>query len=419
MSLQGTRDFFPNQLLLENWFKDKCESSAKKFGYIEYSSSILEKAELYKRDGSDLSSEMYIFTKDGIEMAIRPEMTPTLTRMLMKCHKTITLPARWFSFSQCYRHEATVRGRKREFYQWNVDILGGRHSEIELFSMLVQFFISVGLTSDHVVIKVSDRRIIKSMLEQYEITGDNFYTACNIIDKFNKVSKDEMIQMFKDRLDLKIESDIGDKIYDFIQITSLDELENSMVVDKSITKDLFNIFAMAKSLGFSEWLVFDLSIIRGLGYYTGVVFEGFFKNSELKRAICGGGRYTFDSLSLVGFGMGDVVMMDVLQEQGLLPCLKYQLDFIVIPFSAELFTAATLVANRIRSETRFNAEIYMGSNKLKVALDYSNRVGANVSIIIATEEWKSESVVVKPMTGEVRRQEIKPVDLFIKELSLL
>lgn len=423
-SLPGTRDFYPDDMLPRNWLFNKWHNLSKKFAFKEYDAPILENADLWdKKSGSDILQEMYVFEKAGVKMALRPEMTPSVTRMIINCHKSITLPARWYSVPQCWRYETTARGRRREFYQWNIDIFGAQpiRSEIEIFSILISFLKSVKLTTNDVTIRVSDRRILQEIMDSFGVPADKFVKACNLVDKITKLSKEDLTLMFQEQIGLTSEQ--IDQIYEIVEITDIRDLKK-YIPDSPAVKELEQIMVIFEELGFMDWITFDLSIVRGLAYYTGIVFEGYFKNSELKRAIFGGGRYdnlmaTYgaDPIPAIGFGMGDVVIMDVLNERGLVPRMSHSCDYLVVAFNDSLFPAAMSIANRMRDQTNYSVETYMGKNRLKIALDYGNRTGVKNVIIVAPDEWQSNCITIKPMTGVTKLQRTITLDAFISELT--
>jgi histidyl-tRNA synthetase len=424
---RGTRDFFPDDMLARNWLIDTVwKETAKRYNYREYDSSIVEHADLWDRkDGSDIHNEMYIFEKEGVKLALRPEMTPTLARMVIACNKAQSMPMRWFSVPQCWRYETTARGRKREFYQLNVDIFGGDRikSEIEIFSMIVDFLKKVKLTSTDVVIRVSNRMILQRVLEKMNVTEENFPLACSYIDKIDKLDKKDFCDLLTEKIGLT--KDQIDIIFKIVKIKNINELRD-YIGDDPVIDEMNTIFSICKDIGISEWLELDLSVVRGLSYYTGIIFEGFFKNSDMKRAILGGGRYDnllskygAENIPAIGFGLGDVVIMDVLNEKKLVPKFTHTVDYIVIPFNFELYGDAMRVSNKIREALpNCKLETYMGKDRLKTAYGYADRIGAKFAVLLAPTEWATGKIIVKDLrsTDKDKGVAIK-LDKFISDLK--
>ena len=407
-SVRGTRDFYPDDILIRDWLFDIWRRICKSYAYKEYDAPVVEHALLWNaKSGDDILNEMFTLEKEGVQLVLRPEMTPTLARMVMNCYKTTTQPIRWFSLPQCWRYETTARGRKREFYQLNVDFLANEKNikaEIEIFQLIVDMLNTFLLTNHDVVIRLSDRRILQNLTEKFNIPEAQFAKTCNLIDKINKLSKQDFNDMLHKEIGLSHEQ--IEEIHQIVAIKDPNDLTKHLPNAKELIDELNQLFYVLGQLGISEWFELDLSVVRGLSYYTGIVFEGFFKNSDMKRAILGGGRYdkllaTYggDPLPAVGLGMGDVVLLDVLNERGLIPKLSHKLDYIVIPFDESLFIPATKIAKQIRSYNQnIHVELYASNKyKLKNALDYANRIQANYAIIIAPQEYLNNQIIIKNM----------------------
>eukprot|EP00518_Triparma_eleuthera_P004651 CAMPEP_0182461116 /NCGR_PEP_ID=MMETSP1319-20130603/5779_1 /TAXON_ID=172717 /ORGANISM="Bolidomonas pacifica, Strain RCC208" /LENGTH=416 /DNA_ID=CAMNT_0024660337 /DNA_START=436 /DNA_END=1681 /DNA_ORIENTATION=+ len=321
---KGTRDFYPPDLRLRSWLFSKFRSAASSHGFEEYDAPVLESEAMYVRKaGEEVTDQLYCFEdKGGRRVSLRPEMTPSLARMVMK--QKPTLPLKWTSIPQCWRYERTTRGRRREHYQWNMDVWGvpGVSAEAELLSSMVEFFSSVGLGSDDVGIKVNSRGLIAEVLDGLGIPEDKFARTCVLVDKLEKVPLDAL------RADLE---DIGvtpAQVESLTAVLSRKDLEGVAAAvgpDSASLRELRDLFGLLESYGISPWFEFDASVVRGLSYYTGVVFEAFDRSGAL-RAVAGGGRYdklleSFggDATPAVGFGFGDAVIVELLKDKGLLP----------------------------------------------------------------------------------------------------
>ncbi len=417
---RGTRDFFPGDFRKREWLFNKWRNVSKSASFEEYDAPIMEHADLWNlKSGSDITKEMFCFEKENTQYCLRPEMTPSLTRMMISVYKSITLPARWFSIPQCWRYESTARGRKREFYQWNMDIFGATpiKSEIEILSIIIQFLESVNLTSDDVTIKISDRRLIEEILTSFGIPRQRLNESYNIIDKIPKLAKSDIYQMFND---IGVSAECVNKIFTIIETRDLSEIIQFESVPAY--KEFAKIIQICKDINIWEWIEIDFLVIRGLDYYTGLVFEGFFKNSELKRAILGGGRYdnlmaTYgaEPIPAIGFGMGDVVIMDVLEELKRVPETPKCVDYLVIGFNDSLMTGCYQITNQLRKINQLTVELYIGPSKIKMALNYGNRIGVKYAILIMPEEWANNEIMIRNMVTS--KQEKVNIDIFYNNLK--
>jgi len=419
----GTRDFFPEDMLIREWLFNKWKQISKSFGFVQYDGPVLENAELYTRKGGDdILNEMYSFTKDNVKLSLRPEMTPTVSRMVMKRLPTDVPPFKWFSIPQCWRYENTTRGRKREHYQWNSDIFDAAPitSEIEVLTMIVTFFKSVGLTTDDLTIKVSNRMILQDVLTKMGVSEELFPRACVLIDKLDKLSREDLTNLLKTEIGLTEEN--VNTIYQLCEVTNFDNMIRFLNNETFV--EMKQIFDIAKETGLSDWLSFDASVVRGLSYYTGIVFEGFFKNTTMKRAVCGGGR--FDDLlekygyrervSAIGFGFGDVVILEVLKELNLLPKLSNKCDYLVVPYDMSFYGKAVNISERLRSKG-YNVETYnsnLKKGRISDAYNYADKRGIQYVVLLAPDEWKEGKICVKNMLekDKIRKQSIVEIEDF-------
>eukprot|EP00878_Enallax_costatus_P021966 GHUV01023283.1.p1 GENE.GHUV01023283.1~~GHUV01023283.1.p1 ORF type:complete len:507 (+),score=184.07 GHUV01023283.1:290-1810(+) len=323
---RGTRDFYPEGMRLRNWLFGEWAAVAQLFGFEQFDVPVLESEELFVRKaGEEITDQLYNFQdKGGRRVALRPEITPSLARLVLGKGKQLPLPAKWWTIGQCWRYERMTRGRRREHYQWNMDIIGvqGIEAEAELLAAITTFFTRVGLSSADVGIKVSSRKVLAAVLDRYNVPRDNFAQVCVIVDKLEKLPRDKVEQ---ELASLGVQHETVDGIISALSCRCLDQLLELLGPSGSeALSDLQQLWRLAEGYGYKDWLVFDASVVRGLAYYTGVVFEGFDRAGQL-RAICGGGRYdkllgTFggDNLPCAGFGFGDAVIVELLRDRGLL-----------------------------------------------------------------------------------------------------
>ena len=407
--VRGTRDFYPEEMRLRNWLFDNFDDAALLHGFEEYDAPVLEHEELYTRkQGEEITQQLYNFQDKGDrKVALRPEMTPSLARMVMSRAGALPMPIKWYSIPQCWRYERTQRGRGREHYQWNVDIWGTNEisADAELISVLVTFFEGVGLTEEDLVIRMSSRKVLEEVLGSLGITGDIFAQTCIIVDKMDKLPADVVSEQLAS---LGIEAKAIETIQSTLGIKDMESLRSMLGEESPAVVELTSLFSALDAYGISEWIEFDASIVRGLAYYTGPVFEAHDRAGEL-RAICGGGRYDKllstlggKDLPATGFGFGDMVIMELLAEKGLVPELTSGNDDIVISLSPELRNAAMQVASSLRATGR-SVDLVLEDKRLKWAFKHAERSGAQRLVMVMPDEWKDGKVRIKDLeSGEER-----------------
>lgn len=405
--VRGTRDFYPEDMRLRNWLFERFHSAARSHGFEEYDAPVLESEELYTRKaGEEIVGQLYNFEdKGGRKVALRPEMTPSLARMVMARAGALALPIKWYSIPQCWRYERTQRGRGREHYQWNVDIWGmnGIEADAELLSVLVQFFDSVGLSSEDLVIRISSRKVLEEVLGSLGLEGEIFAQTCVIVDKMDKLPEDVIEAQLSD---LGLSSESISTIRSVLGITDLESLSSALSSDSEALIELQSLFSLCDSYGISDWVSFDASVVRGLAYYTGPVFEAHDRAGNL-RAICGGGRYDKligtlggNDLPATGFGFGDMVVMELLADKGLLPELSTGVSDVVFGMGTELRGAAMQVAAKLRSAGR-TVDLVLEDKKMKWVFKHAERCGATRLVMVMPDEWAEGKVRIKDLdTGE-------------------
>ena len=415
---RGTRDVFPEQFRLRSWLFGKFRDVARLHGFEEYDAPVVESAELYVRKaGEEIVDQLYTFQdKSGRQLALRPEMTPSLARMVLQKAGSLPLPVKWFSLPQCWRYERMTRGRTREHYQWNMDILGVDDvtAEAELLAALVTFFRSVGLTEQQVQIRISNRRLLQSVLAAAGVGEDLFAPVCVLIDKLEKVPRESIEEELSG---LGVEARVIDRV---LEVASCDSLASASKLagegDNGLS-EITRLLELADGYGVAEWLSFDGSLVRGLAYYTGIVFEAKAITGELHRAICGGGRYdrllsTFGGKDLpaCGFGFGDPVILEILKDLDLLPELAPGIDDVVFAFDSSLRDPAMKVAARLRQAGRSVDLVLEDGKRMKWAFRHADLVGASRLVLLAPDEWEKGVVKVRDLSsGE--EIEVAPDDL--------
>ena len=301
---------------------------ARRFAFVEYDGPPLEPLELYtKKSGDEIVGQLYNFVdKGGREISLRPEMTPTLARMASAKANALRKPVRWFSIPQLFRYERQQRGRLREHFQLNVDLIGEADvtADAELLAVAVEVMRGCGLSSSDVRARVSDRRLLRAILATFNLAEQHVAGVFGVIDKLDRQPRD----VSREKLaGFGLNAQHIDALLDVMGEVTLDDIERKFSSSPevgSLLVELRRYFAYLEALGVLDWVTIDLKIVRGLAYYTGIVFELFDAKGEL-RAICGGGRYDTLLQSLggvdlpaLGFGMGDVVLAELLRDRGLL-----------------------------------------------------------------------------------------------------
>ncbi len=392
---------------MRNWLFDNFQSAARSHGFEEYDAPLLEHEELYTRkQGEEITQQLYGFEdKGGRRVSLRPEMTPSLARMVMARAGALPTPIKWFSIPQCWRYERTQRGRGREHYQWNVDVWGaeGIEADAELISVLATFFRSVGLGPEDLVIRVSSRKVLEEVLGSVGVSGEAFPAVCVIVDKMGKIPEEAMSAQLAEQ---GLDADAISTIRSTLGLQDLDALSSALGDDSPAVSELTSLFSLIDSYGISDWVAFDASVVRGLAYYTGPVFEAHDRAGEL-RAIVGGGRYDRllstlggRDMPATGFGFGDMVIMELLVSKGLVPELSSGNQDLVVSSDESLRPAAMSVAQRLRASGR-TVDLVLEDKRMKWVFRHAERSGAQRLVMVMPEEWGAGNVRIKDLeSGE-------------------
>ncbi|MFM8566925.1 MAG: ATP phosphoribosyltransferase regulatory subunit [Gemmatimonadota bacterium] len=328
-ALPGFRDFYPDELARRAHIFQAWRAVARRYAFVEYDGPPLEPLDLYTRkSGDEIVAQLYNFTdKGGREVALRPEMTPTFARMVGARANALRKPVRWFSIPQLFRYERAQRGRLREHYQLNVDIVGesSEVADAELLGAAIDIMRELGLTSADVLARVRDRRLLGGILTTLGVTETQIPAVYAVVDKIARQPREVSAEKLAAAglTPAQVERVLG-----LAAGTTFDAVRAEFGTSPAAAEHVARFgryLEYLDALGFGDWVDLDLSIVRGLAYYTGIVFELFDAKGEL-RAICGGGRYDTLLKSLggvdlpaLGFGMGDVVLGELLADRGLFP----------------------------------------------------------------------------------------------------
>jgi histidyl-tRNA synthetase len=331
-TLPGFREFYPEDLTRRNHLFRIWRQTAHAFGFAEYDAPVLEPLELYKaKSGDEIEAQLFSFTdKGGREVALRPEMTPTVCRLVGERASTLKRPIKWFSIGEFYRYERMQKGRGRCFNQFNADIFGeaGPEAEIELIALLVQCFASFGLTEQDFYVRLSDRNLWFYYLEALGLDDQRARAVLGAVDRYEKYG-DDAFKDFAEKFG-PLEPELKGKILAFLQIKNLAALEQTLasVAGEKLAARLADwrkLLGGLEAMGLARFVAVDLGVVRGLAYYTGFVFEAFDRKGEL-RALAGGGRYDDlvqklggPALPAVGFAIGDMTFGLLLEQRGMMP----------------------------------------------------------------------------------------------------
>lgn len=384
---RGTRDFYPEEMRVRSWLFGHFREVARRFGFEEVDAPIVEHAELFTRKaGEEIVEQLYHFVMHDRHLALRPEMTPSIARMVMARAGGLRLPLRWFTVTQNWRYERMTRGRKREHYQWNMDVWGepGVAAEAELLAALFTLVERVGLERGRVRVQLNSRALLEETLRAGVLRGrpDAFAPLCVIIDKLAKIGADAVVeQLTAPSGPVGLTAAEARDVVALLGVKSLDDAAAAAPDGSAAIADLRRLFDLLAAYGVTDLVDFDASVVRGLAYYTGVVFEAFDAGRSL-RAVCGGGRYDRlletlggPSIPAVGFGFGDVVIAELLADDGKLPAPPRGLDDVVCALGEAQRPAAIALARRLRAEGRA-VELVLGDTRPKRVLADADKSGA-------------------------------------------
>jgi histidyl-tRNA synthetase len=423
-ALPGFRDFYPDQLATRNYLMSVWRDVARRYGFVEYDGPPLEPLELYtKKSGEEIVGQLYNFTDKGDRsIALRPEMTPTLARMVAAKANAMRKPIRWFSVPQLFRYERQQKGRLREHFQLNVDIIGEASvaADAELLAVAIDVMRAVGLGPNDVRARVSDRRLLTSVLSEVGVNKEEMPAVFAAIDKTGREPRDVTLG----KVEKAVASEparqgiarILDKATDLNALAA--EFRHSPRVMEEIThmREYTNFL---DALGVGDWIDFDLSIVRGLAYYTGKVFELFDSKGEF-RAICGGGRYD-DLLSTIGgvdlpalgFGMGDVVLTELLRSRDLLPTPELGTEYWVASDDESMLPDVMTVAGRLRAKSR-SVEYALKAQTLARQLKTASSAGVKKVVLLRRDDFANGKVTVKTLSDGSERS--VPLEAFLNSL---
>jgi histidyl-tRNA synthetase len=416
--LPGFRDFPPEDLALRSHIQEAWRRVSRRYGFQEYDGPPLEPLDLYtEKSGAEIVGQLYTFTdKGGREVALRPEMTPSLARILGERSRGMGKPIRWFSTPQLFRYERQQRGRLREHFQWNADIVGEDDvsADAEVLALAIDGLRELGLSNDDFRARVSDRRLLRQVLLAQGVPEDRLPAAFGVIDKIERMPREKARSTFL--TEAKLGSTETDSLLELLDASNeesgLEAVRDRFAAHDEVGAELERVsiyIDVLRAMGLGAYVAVDLRIVRGLAYYTGIVFELFDVKGDL-RAICGGGRYDRllelvggEPLPAVGFGMGDVVLAELLAQRSLLPAYARTLDYFVVAVSAEQRSEALRITHALRDRGHSVAYAFKDQGVTK-QLKAASREGAREVLIVGPDELARGCVVVKDMGSGGERE---------------
>jgi histidyl-tRNA synthetase len=391
--LPGFRDFYPETLAVRRHIFEKWRDTARRYGFREYDGPPLEPLELFtQKSGDEIVGQLFNFVDKGDRaVALRPEMTPTLARMVGAHHRDYKKPIKWFAIPQLFRYEKQQRGRLREHFQFNADIIGESDvsADAELIALAIDTLRSFGLTEKDFVVRVSDRRAWQRFLSAARIAEDKQYAAFQAIDKLER----EPVEKTREKL-----AAVGLSSQQIGELLAI--AEGKSAADAPELRQV-----LAKLGDLAAFCEIDFKIVRGLAYYTGIVWEIHDRKGEL-RAIAGGGRYdnllkqvSGVDLPALGFGMGDVVLGELLKDRGLLPKADWKLDCYVVIADEALRNEALRLIHQLR-EAGIAIDYALTPAKVGKQFQAASAAGARFALLVGPEEWKTGEVKLKNLVTE-------------------
>jgi histidyl-tRNA synthetase len=409
--LKGTRDFYPDAMRLRRWIEGRWREVAERYGFEEYDAPVLEPLDLYTgKSGEEIVGQLYAFEdRGGRRVALRPEMTPSLARMIAARSRALPLPLKWYSVPRLFRYERPQRGRLREFFQLNLDIVGieGIEADAEIIAAGVDVLKACGLGADDFLVRYSDRRLLDAVIAAFSIPETRRPAVYAALDKLLKGGLDVVLgELDKAGVPPATARALAEAVARRDLAGLQEALAPTGVLLAPEALRLVRLEEYLDAYGMREFCRFDAAVVRGLAYYTGIVFEMYDVRGEL-RALCGGGRFDDllsaiggEPLPAVGFGLGDAVLIELLTERGKLPDLGPRCDAYVIAVTPSDRPAAVAAATQLREEG-LAADLALKEQAVGKALKRADQAGARFAIVIGERERAEGRWTLKELaTGE-------------------
>lgn len=406
---KGTSDWWPDEYAKRKYIFDTWRSVNRQFGYDEYLTPMLESADVYRaKSGEDVGGKelMTMIDRAGRELAIRPEMTPSVTRMVTRFYKQAPKPLRLFSIANYYRNERPQRGRNREFWQLNTDIFGSTSlwADLEILQVALELMLAFNPPAGSFILQVNHRQLIDAALaEAAQLPEELITPTVRLLDKYSKIGKEKFV---KSTADLGVPESATEALIQFIECRSLDDLlaQFPLFADNKGFQDTQTLLQALTELGYGDWITFNASIIRGFDYYDGMVFEIFDNHPQNNRALFGGGRYNglanifgSEDIPAVGFAPGDETTRIFLESWDLLPSETADPQHIFFPlFDESLVNESTQLAQTLR-RAGFRVEQGVERQSFKQAFKYADSKGFAYTLVLGSNEAAAKQITVKNM----------------------
>jgi histidyl-tRNA synthetase len=411
-ALPGFRDFYPDELALRNHIFAIWRMVAARYGFEEYDGPPLEPLDLYTRkSGTEIVGQLYAFEdKGGRQVALRPEMTPTLARMVAARANGLKKPIRWFAIPQLFRYERQQRGRLREHFQLNCDLIGepGPLGDAELIALAVDIVRAFGLGPGDVKVRLSDRRVLSELLRASGVGEASLPDAYQTIDKIERVRRDELAGQLKNVGFQHAQVEAVFRIASLRGLPALRSEAQALGADPAALASLGEVVGALDAMGLGGFVEVDCSIVRGLAYYTGTVFE-LFDAARALRAIAGGGRYDTllealggVDLPALGFGMGDVVLGELLKHRGVALPAAPAVSVLVAAVTPEDRPHVLRIAHELR-DAGVTVEYALAAQPLGKQLKLGDARGAALAVVVGPDDRARGEVVLKDLRGQGQR----------------
>jgi histidyl-tRNA synthetase len=408
-ALPGFREFYPADLALRTHIVRTWRTVATRYGFEEYDGPPLEPLELYTaKSGDEIVGQLYAFTdKGGREVALRPEMTPTLARMVAARANGLKKPIRWFAIPQLFRYERQQRGRLREHFQLNCDLVGepGPLGDAEIIALALDVMRALGLGPAEVRVRLSDRRVLRTLLLGAGVTEPQLGAAYQAVDKIERSDRAALTAQLGEA---GLPADVVARVFEVAMLRGLPAVEAALArVAGGAEAELAlrRVVDALAAMGLGEFVEVDLSIVRGLAYYTGTVFELFDAGRTL-RAICGGGRYDGllaalggVDLPALGFGMGDVVLAELLRDRGLVPTDASSIDVFIAAVTDDDLPFVLALAHELR-DAGLRTEYALGAQAVGKQLKLADARNARAAVVIGPDDRARGEVMLKDLVGK-------------------
>lgn len=417
-SYKGVRDFYPEDMFVENYIFSTMRRTVESFGYLEYGASPLEPAEIYKaKSGEEIVNEQtYTFTdRGGRDVTLRPEMTPTLARMIAGRQRELPTPTRWYSIPNLFRYEQPQKGRLREHYQLNADIFGvdSSDAEVEIILLANEIMKNFGAKESDFEIRINSRKMTNDLFASFGLDEEKIRTLSKVLDKKNKIRFD----IFEE----SVKAILGEKSEEFIRVMEVNQrILDRLGSDNQNVSNLSSLIDKLSQAGLKN-VFFDASLMRGFDYYTDIVFEIFDTDKDNNRSLFGGGRYNNltelfgeNPIPAVGFGMGDVTIKNFLESRGLIPEYRSTTDIYICKAKGITNTDVVELALKIREEG-LNVATDLSDKKIGDQIKTADKMKIPFVLCYGEEEKNTGEFKVKNLgTGEEKTLKKDGISEFVK-----